>query len=174
MATTYTPAERGELQKRLDSFKTALDAGKADEEIDLSAADINALISENAQLKGKLSVMIEDDTIKGRVSVPMKDILPQKHLETLKLAGRYLNGVATFRVGVTNGQPDVHLVEIQVKDKAPPSFLAPFVEEFKKQNLAKDYQAPADQKIDLGSIMLKDGKVHLRSRAPQPAAPQPK
>ena len=164
---TYAPEDRTALQKRLDTFNKALDAGKAGEEIVLSAADINALISDNPQLKGKLYLIIEDDTVKGRVSVPLSDILSQKQLEALKLTGRYLSGVATFRAGVTNGALDVHLEDILVRDKELPSLLKPVVDELKKQNLAKDYQATPEQKAYLSkveSIVVKDGKVHLRSR----------
>ena len=164
---TYAQGDRAELQKRLDTFLKALDAGKADDEIILSAADINALIAENPQLKGKVYVMIEDDMVKGRVSVPLSVILSQKQLEALKLTGRYLSGVATFRAGLTNGALDVHLEDILVRDKELPSLLKPFVDEFKKQNLAKDYQATPEQKAMLGkfeSVVVKDGKVHLRSR----------
>jgi hypothetical protein len=157
-AVTYASAERAELQRRLDDFKKALDAGKADQDLVLSAADLNALITENPQLKGKLFVIIDDDQLQGKVSIPLEDIGP------FKLKGRYLNGVGTFHAVLTNSVLDVRLDDIVVKSNALPAVL---VGELKKQNLAKDYQATPEQKANLSkfeSIVVKDGKVHLRSR----------
>lgn len=157
-AVTYASGERAELQKRLDDFKKALDAGKADQDLVLSAADLNALITENPQLKGKLLVIIDDDQLQGKISIPLEDIGP------FKLKGRYLNGVGTFRAALSNSVLDVRLDDITVKSNALPAVL---VGELKKQNLAKDYQATPEQKSMLGkfeSIVVKDGKVHLRSR----------
>ena len=58
----------------------------------------------------------------------------------------------------------MRLDDIMVKSNALPAVL---VNELKKQNLAKDYQATPEQKASLSkfeSIVVKDGKVHLRSR----------
>ena len=157
-AATYAPTERAELQKRLDDFKKALDAGQADQELVLSAADLNALIAENPQLKGKLLVIIDDDQLQGKISIPLEDVGP------FKLKGRYLNGTGTFHAALTNSVLDVRLDDITVKSNALPAVL---VGELKKQNLAKDYQATPEQKASLSkfeSIVVKDGKVHLRSR----------
>lgn len=157
-SVTYAPGERAGLQKRLDDFKKALDAGQADQELVLSAADLNALIAENSQLKGKLFVIIDDDQLQGKISIPLEDIGP------FKLKGRFLNGVGTFHAALTNSVLDVRLDDIVVKSNALPAVL---VGEFKKQNLAKDYQATPEQKAMLGkfeSVVVKEGKVHLRSR----------
>lgn len=157
-AVTYASAERAELQKRLDDFKKALDVGQADQDLVLSASDLNALITENPQLKGKLFVIIDDDQLQGKISIPLEDIGP------FKLKGRYLNGVGTFRATLTNSALDVRLDDIMVKSNVLPAVL---VNELKKLNLAKDYQATPEQKASLSkfeSIVVKDGKVHLRSR----------
>ena len=155
---TYASAERAELQKRLDDFKKVLDAGQVDQELILSAADLNALIAENSELKGKLLVIIDDDQLQGKISIPLEDIGP------FKLKGRYLNGVGTFHAALTNSVLDVRLDDIVVKSNALPAVL---VGELKKLNLAKDYQATPEQKANLSkfeSIVVKDGRVHLRSR----------
>ena len=58
----------------------------------------------------------------------------------------------------------MRLEDIIVKSNALPAVL---VGELKKQNLAKDYQATPEQKAMLGkfeSVVVKNGKVHLRSR----------
>ena len=55
-------------------------------ELVLNATDLNVLIGENPDLKGKLFVEFDDDQVKGKVSMPLPDIGP------LKLKGRYLNG----------------------------------------------------------------------------------
>src|SRR5262245_964132 len=76
-AVTYTPAEREALEGRLKLFQQALDQGQGGQELVLSAQDLNVLINDkpNVQdLKGKLFVLIEDDRIKGKVSIPLQNI----------------------------------------------------------------------------------------------------
>src|SRR5258706_8798135 len=87
----YSPAQMQALRARLAAFKDALDHGKPSTELTLTAEDLNALIAQEPQLQGKLFVRIDQDRIKGEISIPLETLGP------LKLQGRYLNGSATFR-----------------------------------------------------------------------------
>jgi len=168
-AVTYTPAEREALEARLRLFQQALDQGQGGQELVLSAQDLNVLISDkpNVQdLKGKLFVMIEDDRIKGKVSIPLQNI------GWFKLRGRYLNGVAAFRVALEGGVLDVRLEEVEVNGKPLQNskLLGPMVTEMKKKNLAEDYQRDARQSTNIqrfDTILIKDGKVILRTKGQQ-------
>jgi hypothetical protein len=160
----YPQPKLQELQTRLNAFQQGIERGNAAQplELVLSAEDLNALIAANPDLKGKAFITIDDDQIKGKVSVPLPDIGP------FKLKGRYLNGSAAFKAALENGQLDVRLQQMTVKDKPlPPVFL----NELKKQNLAQEAQNdPNNAKVidKLESLEVRDGKVVIRGKGTQP------
>jgi len=163
------PADLTALQARVERFEAALQNPKEQQELILTADDINALIANNPEFKslaGKVYVMIEGDQVRSQVSVPLKDIGP------LKFKGRYLNGVATIGLGLENGKLRITLQDVQVKGQSLP---ATIMTELKKQNWARDVQndrgaANAIKKFE--SIKVEDGKVILKSKAPE-AVPAP-
>ena len=153
----YPPDQIDALRARLKAFKDAIEKGTAPTELVLTADDLNALITVHKDFSGKAFLEIEDDKVKGSISLPLEDLGP------LKLKGRYLNGAATLRVSLENGFLSVNLDDLQVKGKPLPDV---FMKELKKENLAKDATrdpdvAAAVEKIE--SLQVKDGKVTLRS-----------
>ena len=156
-----TPAQFDALQKRLAAFTDGLKDQKVAQELRLSAGDLNALIANEPslkELKGKLFVMIDGDRIQGKVSWPLDNFGP------LKLKGRFLNGVATFKASLENGQLQVMIDDLEVNGKSLPAQLRA---KLKNQNLAQDAQrdpktAEAIQKFE--SIQVKDGAVILRNK----------
>jgi hypothetical protein len=158
----YTPEEMEALQARLAEFKQALDQGKVSRELVLTADDVNALIAKQRELQNKLFVRIEDDRINGELSLPLQDIGP------FKLKGRYLNGAAAFKVALTNGMLDVRLEEIKVQGRPVPGML---FSEFKKQNLAKDFQQDPQTAADIAkfeSLQFTNNQVVLRNKLAVP------
>ena len=81
------PEQLRELQTRWDTFERAAVRGQK-ARIELSAADINALIEGDSQLRGKAFVAIENNVGRVRVSIPLD--------EFFMLGGRFLNGEATI------------------------------------------------------------------------------
>jgi hypothetical protein len=159
---TYPPPERDALQARLTAFKDAIDKNKAGEELVLTATDLNVLIGENAELKGKLFITLEDDQVKAKVAMPLDPIADA--LGFAKLKGRYLNGSGALRVALEAGQLDVRVESIQVRNKPLPAII---MTELKKNNLARDVnrnpqQARELQKYD--SLRIQDNKIIIRSK----------
>ncbi len=157
-SVTYPPPERAALQSRLDGFKLTLDKGEPGAELVLSASDLNVLIGENPDLKGKLFVDFDDDQVKGKVSMPLSDIGP------LKLKGRYLNGAAGLRVVLEAGMLNVRVNSVEVRGKPLPG---PIMSELKKKNLAENVGQNPDQARQLEkfrSLQIKDGKIIIRGK----------
>jgi hypothetical protein len=159
------PPEQVEaLNARVDAFKKALDTGKDAEPLVLTADEINVLIAKNPAFKDRVHVEIPGDEIQGQISMPLGQIgLPG-------LAGRYLNGKASFHVLLTDGQLFVTLRSLEVNGKALPEDV---LKSFRKQNLAADFandpdNAKAIQKLE--SIEVKDGKLIIKPRARKDAA----
>lgn len=86
---TIVPAEPvsvREVQARWRAFEKAADRHQP-AHIELSAAEINALIDNDPKLRGKAAVTINHNVARVRVSVPLDGVF--------MMNGRYLNGEAT-------------------------------------------------------------------------------
>lgn len=155
-----TPAQWQALQQRVAAFGEALQDQKVSQELRLSADDLNALIANQPELKdlkNRLLVIIEGDRIQGKVSLPLETLDP-------KWKGRYLNGVATFKISLEQGNLQVVLDDAELKGKPLPAWLRAGL---KKKNLAQNAQndpktAQAIQKFE--SIQIKDGAVILKNK----------
>ena len=155
-----SPAKLEALQNRIKDFRDATANRTAPQELVLTADDINTLLANQpdlSDLADKVFVIIEDDQMKAKISWPLPDMGP------LKLKGRYLNGIGTFKVSLTKGDLDVRLQDVEVKGKPiPPQIL----QELRKQDFGEEIQrdqqgAAAIRQID--SVEIKDGKVIIRS-----------
>lgn len=126
------------------------------QELRLSAEEINALIGDNEQLRGKVFVRIEGGQLSGQVSIPT-DMIPGGK-------GRYFNADADFSVSMENGILVIRLTGARVKGEPIPD---EFMEGFSQQNLAKDAYNDAEnaeilRKIE--SIQVVDDSILLKLR----------
>ncbi len=154
------------LQQRVDTFYAAVNANSNTPPLVLTARDLNALIGASTNVEGLKDmcyVDIEGDTVKGELSLPLGKFfkLPFVHFK-----GRYLNGVGTFKVGVTNHVLSVRVESLEVKGKPlPPEFMS----QLQGKNMADDYNenptnAAAMSRFE--SIEVKDGKVTVKPKSP--------
>ena len=160
----YEPEAMAALEKRFEGFKTNLKDGGQVDDLVLTAEDINAMISNNEDLKGKVFVKIEDGQIKGDISFP---------LDNVPLAGgRFLNASAAFDVSMENGVLIVTLADAEVKgEKLPAQFLDAMRSENWAKNLYDDAET-AKQFRRIESVVVEDGKVVLKVRKEDAAEPQ--
>ncbi len=153
-----SPAERDRLQQRLAAFKEAMDSQKIPRELALTARDLNALIAETPELKGKVFAMIDNGRIKGRISLPLKDKGP------LKLKGKYLNGIATFNASLEDGTLNVTIEQVEVKGQPLPGWILSKVRAY---NLAQGLQSDprsAQTIQNLESLRVVNDVVVLKNR----------
>jgi hypothetical protein len=158
------PADaRQELKNRVAAFRKAIDEGTPTDPLVLSSDDINALIEENDDLKGKFFVKIDGKEIKAQVSIPL-DPLAKGPFRPM-FEGRYLNGKADLKASLQDGVLMVTLDSIEVNGKKPPEEM---MARFRQENLAKEfYKNPKNAEMiqKLESIEVKDGKIIVRVRA---------
>jgi hypothetical protein len=160
-AVEMPAGERQALKDRVETFRKAVDQGTASETLVLSSDDLNVLIEESPQWKGKVYVKVEGDEVKGRVSIPLDPL----NLPLPMLKGRYLNGEADLKASMFDGELIVHLDGFEVNGVKPSE---QFMTELRKQNFAKDATKDKDlaatlRKIE--SLEIKDGKITLKVRA---------
>lgn len=170
----YSPAEKEALQQRMGGFFQAADRGQGGVELVLTARDLNYLISQNPEVRERLFVDIQDDRIRGQVSLPLEQIIPPELRPRLGvLRGRYLNGTAVFRVALEEGALDVRVEELEAAgkplDKIP--LVGRLVTELKQRNLANEPQVNSSDTSNLlyrcESLVVKDGSIRLRTKAPR-------
>ena len=170
--------ERKSVRERVDAFRKALEEGTATNPLVLTSDDLNALIEENSDLRGRLFARVEGDKLKAQISFPL-----EKLLKIGMLKGRYLNGEAELKASLSEGILEVIMETLEVNGKRPPER---FLSELRKQNLAKDaYENPKNVEMirRFESLEIKDGKIILKPRihaktpsgadGPQPPASPP-
>src|SRR5215468_5409734 len=70
-------ADMQQVRQRVDTFRSDVRSAHPTQPLTLSANEINALIATDPNmkaLKGKVYVAIEDNQVKGQVSVPTSDV----------------------------------------------------------------------------------------------------
>jgi hypothetical protein len=149
---------RVSVRDRVNAFRKALEEGTAVDPLVLDSDDLNALIEENRDLRGRLFARVEGDKLKGQISIPLDK------LKIGMLNGRYLNGEAELKASLSDGILVVTLDTLEVNGKRPPER---FLSELRKQNLAKDaYDNPDNAQLirRFESLEIKDGKILLKPR----------
>lgn len=105
------PSERSaEVRERLDTMKQA---ARAHEQtgVELTAADINALIAANRKSRGTASVGINDTALQAQFSIPLQRLdVPFRN--ALGLGDRYLNATVTIVAPPGTNASSVQLSEV--------------------------------------------------------------
>src|SRR6266511_2438217 len=154
--------EMEELDQRLTTFKDGVEAGKPIPALELNADELNSLIQRNVELKGKLHVSLDDDQVKGRISLPLGDV--QVPFIKRWLKGRYLNGSAGLKASLQNGVLVVTLQSVEVNGKPIPGDVLAGLQ---SRNLAEGFYSDAKASnvmSRLASIEIKAGKVTVKPK----------
>jgi hypothetical protein len=157
-----TEDQRKEVVDRFKAFREGVKDGTASEPLILTGDDLNALVEDTPELKGKVFFSVEGEKIKGQVSIPLSKIM-----DIGMLRGRYLNGEAEFKASLSNGVLIVVLDSIEVNGKHLPEEA---MTNLRQQNLAKDFYKDPDNAEMIRrfeSIEIKDGKIIIKPRPKQ-------
>ena len=154
-----TEEQRNDVMDRFKAFREGVKDGTASEPLILTGDDLNALVEETPELKGKVFFSVEGEKIKGQVSIPLGKIM-----DVGMFRGRYLNGEAEFKASLSNGILVVVLDSIEVNGKHLPEEA---MANLRQQNLAKDATKDPDNAEMIRrfeSIEIKDGKLIITPR----------
>ncbi len=153
----YAPDEIKEITARVESFKSTLEKGNTPPPMILTADDLNALISQQEMLRGKVFVKIDDGQVTADVSFPT-DVFPGAK-------GRYFNGSVSANVALENGVLIVTLAAAEVNGQQVPEQI---VQAMRKENLAKElYKDPEIAKTlsKFESLLIEADKIILTPKA---------
>jgi hypothetical protein len=116
------PSEKSaEVRERLDTMKKAARAHEQTE-VELSAADINALIAANRKSRGTASVGINDTVLQAQFSIPLERLdVPFRN--AFGLNDRYLNATVTIVAPPGTNVDSVQLSEVTLNGHGIPAGL---------------------------------------------------
>ncbi|MCK5844987.1 MAG: hypothetical protein KAG97_09785 [Victivallales bacterium] len=129
---TFIPsdADKERLKNKMETLKKAQKEG-GQCCVELDSSDINTFIADasndDSKDSARFAVKIENDLIRGKLSVPVKK----------DGAMKYINCDAVVSVSIDKGRLDVRLKDVLLKGKQPPMGLRLILVSFKHQNLAQ-------------------------------------
>lgn len=150
-----------QIATRFKEFQELVLVGTEEEsselvELVLTAEELNAMIEQNPDLKGRVHIAIDEDQLVGQVSIPT-DFIPL-------LKGRYFNATATFDVSLEEGLLSINLADATVKGApVPEQYLAAL----RNENLVKEMNDdPKSSEVirRLESLEIKEGKIRLLAK----------
>jgi hypothetical protein len=140
-------------RERWQDFEQKTRAGQP-AEIELSADDINCLITTSADVRGKVYASIEDNQLRFQASVPIGGFLGKP--------GYYFNGDVTIELNGAQSLENPQFSRITVNgEQVPTDFLH---WKYRSRHL-REYLADQRNAYDIGTLEIRDGKVILRSPA---------
>src|SRR4029077_19619194 len=110
-----------EVRERFDTMKKAARDHEATE-VELTAADINALIAANRKSRGTASVGISDTALQAQFSIPLER-LDVPFRSAFGLSDRYLNATVTIVAPPGTNASSVQLSEVTLNGHGIPSGL---------------------------------------------------
>lgn len=154
----FSDEQRDSLKQRSEEFRTAIDTGRADT-FSLTGDELTALLQEDPNLKDRVVFSIDDNKLKGQVSLPF---------DFPGMGKRYLNGSATFKVFFHDGVLMVTVDEAEAKGQPVPE---EFLQGLRGQNLARE--ATKNEKFRdmlrrVESLEIKDGKIVIKAKGEAP------
>jgi hypothetical protein len=145
-------SEREAVLERWQRFEQAARAGQA-AEVELTANDLNILISENRELDGKLFATIEDNRLHFQVSIRLTQAIVR--------AAQYLNAEVVIDAPEPQALDDLVLSRIRVNGVPVPGDLLDW--KYSARSL-RDFVSQYVEISRAGSLQIRDGKLVLRSR----------
>jgi len=156
-----TPSEKSvEVRERLDTMKKAARAHEATE-VELTAADINALIAANRKSRGTASVGINDTVAQAQFSIPLQKLdVPFRN--AFGLNDRYLNATVTIVAPPGTNANSVQLSEVTLNGHGIPAGLLDWGLPGVGRSL-RSYVIKYANQYGVTSGEIRDGKVILRT-----------
>jgi hypothetical protein len=160
-ATVPAPSEKSaEVRERLDTMKKAARAHERTG-VELTAADINALIAANRKSRGTASVGIDGGVAQAQFSIPLERLdVPFRN--ALGLGDRYLNATVTIVAPPGTNASSVQLSEVRVNGHSISSGLLDWQLPGVRKSL-RTYVIKYANKYGVTDGEIRDGKVILHT-----------
>ena len=156
-----TPSKKSaEVRERFDTMKKAARTHEQGE-VELTAADINALIAANRKSRGTASVGISDTALQAQFSIPLER-LDVPFRSAFGLSDRYLNATVSIVAPPGTNANSVQLSEVTLNGHGIPSGLLDWGLPGVGRSL-RSYVIKYANKYGVTGGEIRDGKVILRT-----------
>jgi hypothetical protein len=156
-----TPSKKSaEVRERFDTMKKAARTHEQGE-VELTAADINALIAANRKSRGTASVGISDTALQAQFSIPLEK-LDVPFRSAFGLNDRYLNATVSIVAPPGTNANSVQLSEVTLNGHGIPSGLLDWGLPGVGRSL-RSYVIKYANKYGVTGGEIRDGKVILRT-----------
>ena len=157
-----TPSEKSaEVRERLDTMKHAARAHEQTD-VELTAADINALIATNRKSRGTASVGINDTALQAQFSIPLQRLdVPFRN--ALGLGNRYLNASVSIVAPPGTNASTVQLSDVTLNGHTIPGGLLDWQLPGVGKSL-RSYVIKYANQYGVRDGEIRDGKVILHTR----------
>jgi hypothetical protein len=152
-AFTASDAQIQSVHERCEDFEQKARAGQA-AELELTADDINTLIATNQDMRGKIFVAINGESLRCQASVPLGQLLSR--------SGYYFNGDIAVELKSAESLENLQLSRISVNNQTVPPGLLNWKYHSKRLG---DYFGEYRNGSGVGTMEIRDGKLILRSRS---------
>ncbi|MGC2625511.1 MAG: hypothetical protein WA269_01640 [Candidatus Udaeobacter sp.] len=160
-ASVATASEKSaEVRERFDTMKKAARAHEASD-VELTAADINALIAANRKSRGTASVGISDTALQAQFSIPLER-LDVPFRSAFGLNDRYLNATVTIVAPPGTNANSVQLSEVTLNGHGIPAGLLDWGLPGVGKSL-RSYVIKYANRYGVTDGEIRDGKVILRT-----------
>jgi len=160
-APNETSDKSAEVRERLDTMKKAARTHEATD-VELTAADINALIAANRKSRGTASVGINDTVLQAQFSIPLERLdVPFRN--AFGLSDRYLNATVTIVAPPGTNASSVQLSEVTLNGHGIPAGLLDWGLPGVGKSL-RSYVIKYANQYGVTDGEIRDGKVILRTR----------
>ena len=157
---TVSSEKSAAVRERLDTMKKAAKAHEQTE-VELTAADINALIAANRKSRGTASVGINDTALQAQFSIPLERFdLPLRN--AFGLSDRYLNANVTIVAPPGTNANSVQLSEVTLNGHGIPAGLLDWGLPGVGRSL-RSYVIKYANQYGVTGGEIRDGKVILRT-----------
>lgn len=148
-------------KQRWDTFEASVNHDQP-AEIELTSDDLNALIANNRDLRGKAFVSIEGNQLRFQMSVPLDKYIDENVLLKgwILRNGAYLNADVVVAFDGEQSVDHPRLTGIKINGKVLPPDVLDW--KFNSRSLG-NYLAELRETRNTGTIDVRDGKVILRS-----------
>jgi hypothetical protein len=160
-SVTAPSKKSAEVRKRFDTMKKAARAHEQTE-VELTAADINALIAANRKSRGTASVGINDTVLQAQFSIPLER-LDVPFRSAFGLSDRYLNAAVTIVAPPGTNATSVQLSEVTLNGHGIPAGLLDWGLPGVGRSL-RSYVIKYANQYGVTDGEIRDGKVILRTR----------
>jgi hypothetical protein len=164
-AAELPPEQREALDMRVEEFRESIDAGGFTRPLILTEDEINGVLAEEVDPRdGAVQLALLPGRVQAFVSLPINADLPLGPWSR-DLSGRYLNGVATVEIGISDSRLDFSITDFDVKGKKLPGYALEALEREVEKSGALDDEEVREYLDRASELRVEHGRIVLTPKS---------